>query len=87
MGCGPLGNALARDNQDTKLLFFDALVGNIPYDKALTDISRVKRKQERLLKLLLKPTLNTSGKCIIGFTEEQVRLTIYGKYKKTNCIA
>lgn len=89
----PLGNALARvDDQDTKLLFFDALVGNIPYDKALTDISRVKRKQDEAVKTVveeLEPTLNTNNKCIIGFTEVAnkdfiglIANKFTGKYKK-----
>jgi len=89
----PLGNALARvDDQDTKLLFFDALVGNIPYDKALTDISRVKRKQDEAVKAVveeLEPILDTSNKCIIGFTEAAnkdfiglIANKFTGKYKK-----
>lgn len=89
----PLGNALARvDDQDTKLLFFDALAGNISYDKALTDISRVKRKQDEAVKAVvedIEPTLDTSHKCIVGFTEAENKNYIgliankfTGKYKK-----
>lgn len=69
----PLGNALARsDEQETKLLFFKALVGEIDFEEALKDITRVKRQQDNAVKAVveeLEPTLDMSHKAIVGFSD------------------
>jgi len=89
----PLANALARvDEQETKRLFFDALVGDIDAEEALTDIRRVKRQQDSTVKTVvedIEPTLNLSHKAIIGFTESEnkgfiglIANKFTGKYRK-----
>ena len=71
----PLGNALARsDEQETKLLFFKALVGEIDFEEALKDITRVKRQQDNAVKAVveeLEPTLDMSHKAIVGFSDAE----------------
>lgn len=68
----PLANALARvDNQETKLLFYKALIGDVEsYDKTLTELCRIKRQQDDATKSAMKaiePTLDLTHKAIIGF--------------------
>lgn len=70
----PLVNALGRvDNQETKLLFYKALIGDIEsYDKTLTELRRIKRQQDEAVKIAMKaiePTLDLTHKAIIGFGE------------------
>lgn len=69
----PLANALARsDEQETKLLFFKALIGEIGYEEALKDIRRVKRIQDNAVKEIvseLEPTLDLTHKAIVGFSD------------------
>ena len=69
----PLANALARsDEQETKLLFFKALVGDIDFEDALKQINRVKRQQDNSVKAVvdeIEPTIDNSYKTIIGFSE------------------
>lgn len=93
----PLANALARmDDKETKLLFFDSMVGNIPSDQALTDIMRVKRKQDEGVKVAmeeLEPNLDTSNKFIVDFTDAKnkgfiglIANKITGKHGKPSII-
>lgn len=69
----PLANALARsDNQETKTLFFDALIGNIKPEQALKQMRSVKRLQDEEVKAVIseiEPDLPLDNKVIIGFTE------------------
>ena len=69
----PLANALARsEEQETKKLFFDGLVGEIEPEEALKDIRRVKRIQDNEVKEIvneIEPNLDLSTNTIIGFTE------------------
>lgn len=69
----PLANALARsDIQETKTLFFDALVGNIKPEQALKQMRSVKRLQDEEVKAVvseIEPDLSLDNKVIIGFTE------------------
>lgn len=73
----PLANALSRvDNQDTKMLFFNALVGNgdDDIDAMLAAIKRVKRQQDEKAKETVNeitPNLDFSHKAIIGFTSPE----------------
>ena len=70
----PLANALARvDNQETKLLFYKALIGDVEsYDETLTELRRIKKQQDKATKSamsIIEPTLNLEHKAIIGFDE------------------
>lgn len=69
----PLGNALARsDNQETKLIFFEGLIGQTDFKDALKEMSKVKRLQDEAVKLAmeeLEPTIDYSKKAIIGFSD------------------
>lgn len=70
----PLANALARvDNQEAKLLFYKALIGDgESYDKTLTELRRIKRQQDEATKAAMgaiEPTLDLDHKVIIGFGE------------------
>ena len=70
---GPLGNALARsDEQDSKTLFFDGLVGNLDPEDALKKMRRIKRIQDDEVKSVvneIEPNLDISSKVIVGFTD------------------
>lgn len=89
----PLANALARsDEQETKLLFFKALVGDIDFEDALKQINRVKRQQDNAVKAVveeIEPTIDNSYKTIIGFSDSENKLYLgliankfCGKYGK-----
>lgn len=71
----PLANALARsDIQETKTLFFDALVGNITPEEALKKMRKVKRLQDEAVKSVveeIEPELSLDNKVIVGFTEPE----------------
>lgn len=92
-GIAPLANALARvDNQETKLLFFKALIEDIDGNEALTDLRRIKRQQDEAVKLAtntIEPKLNLDHKVIIGFGEVEdknylglIANKFVGKYNK-----
>lgn len=92
-GIAPLANALARvDNQETKLLFFKALIGDIDGNEVLTDLRRIKRQQDEAVKLAtntIEPKLNLDHKVIIGFGEVEdknylglIANKFAGKYNK-----
>lgn len=70
----PLGNALSRsDEQETKLLFFKALITEADYDAYLKEIRRVKRNQDNAVKAAveeIESTIDTSHKIIIGFSDD-----------------
>ena len=74
-GIAPLANALARsDDQSTKLLFFDALIGKIEPEAAVKAMKAVKSKQDYQVKKVvdkLSDGLDTSHKVIIGFSEPE----------------
>lgn len=89
----PLANALARsDEQETKLLFFKALVGDMDFEDALKQINRVKRQQDNAVKAVveeIEPTIDNSHKTIIGFSDSGNKLYLgliankfCGKYGK-----
>lgn len=89
----PLCNALSRtDEQNSKLIFFDALVGNIEPEKALKELRRVKRIQDDAVKEVvnqIEPTLDLDHKVIIGFSESNnksflglIANKFCGKYNK-----
>lgn len=89
----PLANALARvDDQENKLLFFKALIGDIDYETALKEIRKVKRVQDNAVKSVveeIEPTLDLSHKAIIGFSESEnksylglIANKFCGKYNK-----
>lgn len=89
----PLSNALARsEEQESKTLFFDALIGEITSEEALKKIRRIKRLQDEEVKAVVKeiePNLNLSSKVLIGFTSvENTNYTgliankFTGKYNK-----
>lgn len=69
----PLANALARsDEQETKKLFFDGLIGAFEPEEALKKMRKVKRVQDAEVKEIvneIEPKLDFSSKTIIGFTE------------------
>ena len=69
----PLANALARsEEQETKKLFFDGLIGEIEPEVALKNMRRVKRVQDNEVKEIvneIEPNLDLSSKTLIGFTE------------------
>lgn len=74
-GIAPLANALARsDDQSTKRLFFDALIGRIEPEAAVKAMKAVKSKQDYQVKKVvdkLSDGLDTSHKVIIGFSEPE----------------
>lgn len=89
----PLANALARsDEQESKTLFFDGLVGKISPEEALKQMRRVKRLQDEEVKAVveeIEPNLDVSSKVILGFTEPQnasftglIANKFNGKYNK-----
>nr|DAH41307.1 MAG TPA: single-stranded-DNA-specific exonuclease RecJ [Caudoviricetes sp.] len=89
----PLANALARsDDQSTKRLFFDALIGKIEPEAAVKAMKAVKSKQDYQVKKVvdrLSDGLDTSHKVIIGFGEPEnksylglVANKFCGKYNK-----
>lgn len=69
----PLANTLARsDEQDTKLLFFKALIGDIGFEDGVKEISRVKRNQDSLVKEeyeRLSSEVDYNQKAIVGFSD------------------
>lgn len=69
----PLCNALARaDEQESKALFFNALIGCIDYEDALKEMRRIKRLQDTAVKEVvsqIEPTLDCGHKAIIGFSD------------------
>lgn len=92
-GIAPLANALARsDDQSTKRLFFDALIGKIEPEAAIKAMKAVKSKQDYQVKKVvdkLSDGLDTSHKVIIGFGEPEnksylglVANKFCGKYNK-----
>lgn len=92
-GIAPLANALARsDDQSTKRLFFDALIGKIDPEAAVKAMKAVKSKQDYQVKKVvdrLSDGLDTSHKVIIGFGEPEnksylglVANKFCGKYNK-----
>lgn len=92
-GIAPLANALARsDDQSTKRLFFDALIGKIEPEAAVKAMKAVKSKQDYQVKKIvdkLSDGLDTSHKVIIGFGEPEnksylglVANKFCGKYNK-----
>lgn len=92
-GIAPLANALARsDDQSTKRLFFDALIGKIEPEAAVKAMKAVKSKQDYQVKKVvekLSDGLDTSHKVIIGFVEPEnksylglVANKFCGKYNK-----
>ena len=92
-GIAPLANALARsDDQSTKRLFFDALIGKIEPEAAVKAMKAVKSKQDYQVKKVvdkLSDGLDTSHKVIIGFGEPEnksylglVANKFCGKYNK-----
>lgn len=92
-GIAPLANALARsDDQSTKRLFFDALIGKIEPEAAVKAMKAVKSKQDYQVKKVvdkLSDGLDTSHKVIIGFGESEnksylglVANKFCGKYNK-----
>lgn len=92
-GIAPLANALARsDDQSTKRLFFDALIGKIEPEAAVKAMKAVKFKQDYQVKKVvdkLSDGLDTSHKVIIGFGEPEnksylglVANKFCGKYNK-----
>ena len=92
-GIAPLANALARsDDQSTKRLFFDALIGKIEPEAAVKAMKAVKSKQDYQVKKVvdkLADGLDTSHKVIIGFGEPEnksylglVANKFCGKYNK-----
>ena len=92
-GIAPLANALARsDDQSTKRLFFDALIGKIEPEAAIKTMKAVKSKQDYQVKKVvdkLSDGLDTSHKVIIGFGEPEnksylglVANKFCGKYNK-----
>ncbi len=92
-GIAPLANALARsDDQSTKRLFFDALIGKIEPEAAVKAMKAVKSKQDYQVKKVvdkLSDGLDTSHKVIIGFGKPEnksylglVANKFCGKYNK-----
>ena len=92
-GIAPLANALARsDDQSTKRLFFDALIGKIDSESAVKAMKAVKSKQDYQVKKVvdkLSDGLDTSHKVIIGFGEPEnksylglIANKFCGKYNK-----
>lgn len=92
-GIAPLANALARsDDQSTKRLFFDALIGKIEPEAAVKAMKSVKSKQDYQVRKVvdkLSDGLDTSHKVIIGFGEPEnksylglVANKFCGKYNK-----
>lgn len=92
-GIAPLANALARsDDQSTKRLFFDVLIGKIEPEAAVKAMKAVKSKQDYQVKKVvdkLSDGLDTSHKVIIGFGEPEnksylglVANKFCGKYNK-----
>lgn len=92
-GIAPLANALARsDDQSTKRLFFDALIGKIEPEAAVKAMKAVKSRQDYQVKKVvdkLSDGLDTSHKVIIGFGEPEnksylglVANKFCGKYNK-----
>lgn len=92
-GIAPLANALARsDDQSTKRLFFDALIGKIEPEAAVKAMRAVKSKQDYQVKKVvdkLSDWLDTSHRVIIGFGEPEnksylglVANKFCGKYNK-----
>ena len=92
-GIAPLANALARsDDQSTKRLFFDALIGKIDPESAVKAMKAVKSKQDYQVKKVvdkLSDGLDTSHKVIIGFGEPEnksylglIANKFCGKYNK-----
>lgn len=92
-GIAPLANALARsDDQSTKRLFFDALIGKVEPEAAVKAMKAVKSKQDYQVKKVvdkLSDGLDTSHKVIIGFGEPEnksylglVANKFCGKYNK-----
>lgn len=89
----PLSNALARsDEQISKTLFFDGLVGKVTPEEALKEMRRVKRLQDEEVKSTveeIEPNLDLNTKVILGFTEPEnasylglIANKFTGKYNK-----
>lgn len=74
-GIAPLGNALARaDEPESKMLFFNGLVGNGDYNEILKGLRRVKRIQDNEVKAVyeeLEPKIDYNQKTIIGFGQPE----------------
>lgn len=72
-GITPLGNALARtEDAESKMLFFNGLIGNGNYDEILKNLRKVKRIQDAEVKAVyeeIEPTIDYNNKTIIGFGE------------------
>lgn len=70
-GIAPLGNALSRqEDSASKLLFFDALVGKIKPEDAVTAMKGVKSKQDYQVRKLMgamEPELDMGHKVLFGF--------------------
>lgn len=70
-GIAPLGNALSRqEDEASKLLFFDALVGKIGAEDAVKAMKAVKSKQDYQVKKLMavmEPSLDMDHKVLFGF--------------------
>lgn len=89
----PLSNALARsDEQETKTVFFDGLIGIKSPEEALKEMRRVKRVQDANVKTVvdeIEPNLDVSSKVIVGFTQPETASYVgliankfQGKYHK-----
>ena len=89
----PLCNALARsDEQESKMLFFEGLIGEIQPEEALKQIRRVKRLQDETVKSVvteIESNLDLSTKVIVGFTQPEnasftglIANKFTGKYNK-----
>ena len=70
-GIAPLGNALSRQEYaESKLLFFDALVGKIKPDDAVAAMKGVKSKQDYQVRKLMgaiEPVMDMGHKVLFGF--------------------
>ena len=93
----PLSNALARsDNQDGKLLFYNALIGDLAPEVAVKKINAIKRETDGLVKKALaeiEPTLDLSKKVLVSFTKSEyksfiglVAMNIMKKYNKPSIV-
>lgn len=92
-GIAPLGNALSRqEDEASKLLFFDALVGKIVAEDAVKAMKSVKAKQDYQVKKLMsvmEPSLDMGHKVLFGFAGAEsknylglVANKVCGKYGK-----
>ena len=89
----PLANALARsEEQSTKRLFFDGLIGNLLPEDCLKEMRKIKRQQDNEVKKIvneIEPNLNLDEKVIIDFTDAAnasflglIANKFTGKYRK-----